>query len=105
MLDHERNDLVIRELALTQTQLSIYRLAGAQYIARRQLHLAEQLRQLLPGQWLEVVVDLLKRDATLPEQLVYFTTFRSSWLFVNYNFVFHWLDPRELCALYLVLRT
>ncbi len=93
MLYQQRNDFGVREFTLTKTQLAVNRFAGSQNIARRQLHLGEQFSKLRLRKWFDVVVDLLKRNATLPEQLVQFATFRSSWLFVNGNAVCHRCSP------------
>lgn len=89
MFYHQRDNLIIREFAGTQTKLSIDGFAGSQEIARRQLHLAEQLGKLLPCKWFDVVVHLFKRYATLPEQLVHFATLRSSRFLVNGDLVAH----------------
>jgi hypothetical protein len=89
MLDHQRNDFIVREFAATQTKFFIYRLAGAQELARLDLHLGDQISQLFLRERLSVVVNLLKWNAALPEQPVQFSTLRSSRLFVNCDFVAH----------------
>ena len=40
-------------------------------------------------QRLDVVIDFLEVDATLPEQPVHLATLGSSWLFVDRDFIFH----------------
>ena len=85
MLDHQRNNFIGREFTATQIEFFIYRLAGAQELTGLDLHLGDQISQLLLRERLSVVVHFLKRNAALPEQLVQFTTLRSSRLFVDCN--------------------
>jgi len=95
MLDHQPNQLAVAELVFRQSKLFINRLTLTQEIARLQVHLAQQLRQLLPAQRRDVIVYFLERNATLPEQLVQLATLRSRWLFVDLNFIRHdlWENP------------
>ena len=92
MLEHERDYSVVREFAIAESKLLVNRLARAQDVARRKLHLLQKPPQFLLVEWLYVVVDFLKRDAALTEQPVKLTTFRSSRFFVNNDLIFHRLN-------------
>jgi hypothetical protein len=89
VLEHQGDDFVVGEFALAQTQLAVDGLARPQEVARRELHLAEQLAQLPLVERGRVVVHLLEGDAALTEQPVNLTTLRSSRLLVNSNLVGH----------------
>ena len=96
MLQHKFDQFVIRKHVLTQSQIFISSLAFAQQVTRFEFHLAEQIAQLSFRQRLNVIIDFLERDATLTEQLVDFSTLRSSWFFVNNDLICHdkWI-PRN----------
>ena len=85
MLDHQRDDFIIAEVFLSHLQFAINRFAAAKQLARLDPDLSNQIAQLLFVQWLDVVIDLFEVDATLTEQLVKFTTLRSSRFLVNGN--------------------
>ena len=89
MLEHERDDFVIRKLVFVEPQLLVNLLARSQDVARPKLHLLEKRAQPFLIKRLDIVVDFFKRDAALTEQPVKFTTFRSSRFLVNCNFIFH----------------
>jgi hypothetical protein len=81
--------LVVAEVFLSNLQFAIDRFAGAQKLARVDAHLLDQIAQLLFGQRLDVVIDLLEIDAALTEQLVQLATFASSRFLVDGDFVCH----------------
>lgn len=89
VLDHQRNDLVIAQLFLSQAELAIYRFARAQQLARLDFHLLNQVAQLLFAQRLEVVINLLEVDTALPEQFVQLATLASRRLFVDRDLIRH----------------
>ena len=93
MLDQQRNDLIVAEVLLPQTELAIDRLAGAEEFARLDAHLPDQLAQVLFAERLKIVIDLRKRNATLTEQLVGLTTLRSSRLFVDGDLIANTSNP------------
>src|SRR5215213_8114466 len=89
MFDHQVDQLAIAELVFRQSQFLVNRLTLPQKISRLQLHLANQLSEFLPAQRLDVIVNLVKRNAALTEQLVHLATLRSSRFFVNCDCVCH----------------
>ena len=91
MLNHQRNNLGISERILGQAQLFINRLAGPQKFSWLNSHFANQFGEFVFAKRLNVVIHLVVRDATRTEQLVQFTTFRSSRFFVDGDFSCHGL--------------
>jgi hypothetical protein len=81
-------------------QFAVDGLARAEQVARFELHLPQQLAQLFRAERLDVIVDLLERDAALTEQAVSLSTFRSSRLFVNGDFVVHFFSEASLFGLW-----
>src|SRR5262249_4581962 len=88
MLDHHRDQFAVAEFVLRQSELFVDRLTLPQKIARLQVHFTKQLREFLLTQRLNVVINFLKRNATLTEQLVHLATLGSSWFFVNCEHLF-----------------
>ena len=85
MLNHQRDEFGFTEVALGQTQFTVDRLARSKKLTRSDLHLPDQFRQLLPGERLDVVVNLLEIHATLTEQPIQLAAFRSGRFLVNDN--------------------
>src|SRR6185369_1476453 len=103
VFDHQRNQLTVVELAFAESQLFINRFTLAQKLTRFQVQLSHEFGELLLAQGLNVVIHLLKCNATLPEQLVHFATLRSSRFFVDRDFVSHRLrenPPHARCFSY-----
>ena len=97
MLDHQRDEYIIAQVALSKVEFAINRFARAQELARLEAHLLEQLAKFLFAQRLDVIVNFFEIDATLTEQLVQLATLRSSRFFVNSD------HKNVLCTLCFVL--
>src|ERR1700752_1534076 len=95
MLNHHGDKLAVAELVLVQSELFVDWFTIPQKVQRLHVHLSKQLTEFLLTQRLNVVINFLKRNAALTEQLVHLATLGSSWFFVNCD---HW-------SLYLVLCT
>lgn len=95
VLRHERDNLVVGKLFLSQFQFAVDGFALAQDVAGREIHLRQEFAQLRLAQRLCVVIDFLKRDAALTEQPANLAALASSRLFVNYDFIVHHSAPSK----------
>ena len=68
MLGHQRDRLVVIDLALAEAELRVDRLASAEQLPRRPPRLPDQLPDLVLRERLDVVVDPVEVDAPLLEQ-------------------------------------
>ena len=69
MLGHESNGLLVADLALAQSQLSVHGFARSEQVARRFSGLANKLAQRILSERLDVKVDALELDSAGVEQL------------------------------------
>ena len=95
MFDHQGNQLIVRVLALAESEFTIDGFACAQQLAWANLHLPQKRFELFLVERFDVVVDFFKRDAALTEQLVNLSTLRSGRLLVNCYLVCHQLVSHQ----------
>src|SRR5882724_11912007 len=89
MLDHQRDNLVVAELTLSQAEFAIDWFALAQEITRLEFHLSEQVRELFLAERLDVIVNLIKVHAAIAQKPIHLAAFCTGWSFVNANLVYH----------------
>ena len=102
VLDHRADEVVVGVFVARQIKLAVGGLALAEQLARRQLHLLQQLAQLALAYRRDVVVDLLEINAALTEQPVGLAALRSSRLLVDGDPVVHvahsFAAGKKVCA-------